>query len=119
PIAAYKYVPTFERKVDYFTYSWEVFAEGRYDSDYSDIGRLVSYDIALKLLPDYAYAGTGIGDMHDVMRTGYSKWYPKVPEFQQLKPHNQLLIVALGCGIPALIIFLLWMFYPLVWVRKG
>ena len=119
PIAAYKYVPTFERKVDYFTYSWQVFADGRYDSDYSDIGRLVSYDIALKLLPDYVYAGTGIGDMHDVMRTGYSKYYPKVPEFQQLKPHNQLLIVALGCGIPALIIFLLWMFYPLVWVRKG
>lgn len=118
PIAAYKYVPTFEKKVDYFTYSWGVFAEGKYDSNYSDIGRLVSYDIALKLLPEYAIAGTGIGDMHDVMNTGYDKWYPGVPDFQRLKPHNQFLIVALGCGIPALIIFLVWVFYPLRWVNR-
>lgn len=116
---AYRYIPTFEQKVDYFTYSWKVFAEGRYDSDYSDIGRLVSYDIALKLLPEHAMVGTGIGDMHDVMRESYSKWYPNVPEFQQLKPHNQLLIVALGCGIPALIVFMLWVFYPLKWVKKN
>lgn len=115
----YKYVPTFEQKVDYFNYSWKVFSEGNYSSDYSDIGRLVSYDIALKLIPDYIPVGTGIGDMHDVMREGYGKYYPQVPEFQQLKPHNQFLIVALGCGIPALLIFLVWVFYPLVWIRKN
>lgn len=115
----YKYVPTFEQKVDYFNYSWKVFSEGNYSSDYSDIGRLVSYDIALKLIPDYIPVGTGIGDMHDVMREGYGKYYPQVPEFQQLKPHNQFLIVALGCGIPALLIFIVWIFYPLRWVRKN
>lgn len=115
----YKYVPTFEQKVDYFNYSWKVFSEGNYSSDYSDIGRLVSYDIALKLIPDYIPVGTGIGDMHDVMREGYGKYYPQVPEFQQLKPHNQFLIVALGCGIPALLIFMVWIFYPLVWIRKN
>lgn len=118
-LGAYKYVPTFEQKVDYFKYSWKVFGEGRYDSDYSDIGRLVSYDIALKLIPQYPFAGTGIGDMHDVMRAGYSKWYPTVPEFQQLKPHNQFLIVALGCGIPAMLIFLVWILYPLKWMNKS
>lgn len=112
-IGAYKYVPTFEQKVNYFRYSWKVFKHGNFDSDYSDIGRLISYDISLKLLPDYLPLGTGIGDLHDVMREGYRKWYPKVPEFQQLKPHNQFLIVALGCGIPAFIIFLAWIIYPL------
>lgn len=119
PFAAYKYVPTFENKVDYFTYSWQVYRDGNYSSDYSDIGRLVSYDIALKQLPEHKWLGTGIGDMHDVMREGYKKCYPDVPEFQQLKPHNQFLIVALGCGIPALVVFLIWVFYPLRWVRKS
>lgn len=117
-VGGYKYVPTFERKIDYFEYSWKVFKQGNYDSDYSDIGRLISYDVALKQLPDNTLAGTGIGDMHDVMQDGYAKWYPGVPEFQQHKPHNQFLIVALGCGIPALIIFLVWLFYPLKWVRR-
>lgn len=118
-VGAYKYVPTFQQKVDYFEYSWKVFGEGNYDSDYSDIGRLISYDIALKEIPQHWLVGTGIGDLHDVMRQGYKKWYPKVPDFQQLKPHNQFLIVALGCGIPTLVIFLVWVFYPLIWVGKG
>lgn len=118
-ISAYKYVPTFEQKVDYFKYSWEVFEQGHYDSDYSDIGRLVSYDIALKLLPNYAAIGTGMGDMHDVMRAGYKQYYPSVPEFQQLKPHNQFLVVALGCGVPAMLIFLMWILFPLKWVKRN
>lgn len=116
-IAAYKYVPTFEQKVNYFRYSWKVFEHGNFDSDYSDIGRIISYDITLKLMPHYLWAGTGIGDLHDVMREGYRHWYPKVPDFQQLKPHNQFLIVALGCGIPALLIFIAWVLYPLRWIR--
>lgn len=117
-IGGYKYVPTFERKVDYLEYSWKVFKEGNYDSDYSDIGRLISYDVALKQLPDNWICGTGIGDMHDVMRKGYEKWYPGVPPFQQHMPHNQFLIVALGCGIPALVLFLVWVFYPFRWVTR-
>ncbi len=116
--SAYKYVPTFEQKVDYFKYSWKVFNEGHYDSDYSDIGRLVSYDVALKLLPSYALYGTGAGDMHDGMRAGYRGYYPYVPDAQQLKPHNQFLIVALSCGIPALLVFITWVLYPLRWVRR-
>lgn len=118
-ISAYRYVPTFEQKVNYFRYSWKVFEHGNFDSDYSDIGRLISYDISLKLMPDHLIGGTGIGDLHDVMREGYRKWYPAVPEFQQLKPHNQFLIVALGCGIPAFVIFLIWIIYPLRWVRNN
>ncbi|MBW7912833.1 MAG: hypothetical protein H3C54_03830 [Taibaiella sp.] len=116
-ISAYKYVPTFEQKVNYFRYSWKVFEHGNFDSDYSDIGRLISYDITFKLMPDYLVAGAGIGDLPDVMKEGYSKWYSKVPEFQQLKPHNQFMIVALGCGIPALLIFIAWVLYPLRWVK--
>lgn len=119
PFVAYKYVPTFENKVDYFTYSWKVFNEGQYNSDYSDIGRLVSYDIALKLMPGHMWLGTGIGDLHDVMKTGYDKYYPLVPDFQRLKPHNQFMIVALGCGIPALILFILWVFYPLRFISRS
>jgi len=118
-ISAYKYVPTFEQKVDYFKYSWKVFGDGHYDSDYSDIGRLVSYDIALKLLPDHVIAGTGMGDLHDVMKEGYTQYYPSVPDFQKLIPHNQFLIVALGCGIPALLLFIAWVLYPLRWVTRS
>lgn len=117
-VSAYKYVPTFQQKVDYFRYSWKVFSEGRYDSDYSDIGRLVSYDVALKMLPAYAVYGTGIGDMHDAMRSGYRAYYPYVADDLQLKPHNQFLIVALGCGIPAMLLFLVWVCYPLKLVSK-
>jgi hypothetical protein len=36
-----------------------------------------------------------------------------------LLPHNQFLIVALGCGVPALLVFTLWVFMPLRQLRRN
>ena len=118
-IGAYKYVPTFENKIDYFRYSIKIFKQNNADVNYSDIGRLVSYDVAIHQLKGNLLVGTGIGDMWDVMRDGYKEMYPHVPFKRMLKPHNQILIVLLGCGLPTLLIFMLWSFYPLRWIKKS
>ncbi|MCB9064964.1 MAG: hypothetical protein H6551_07445 [Chitinophagales bacterium] len=118
-VGAYKYIPTFENKVDYFRYSWEVLEQGHYDSNYSDIGRLVSYDVTRRILPEHLLYGTGVGDLYDEMCKGYDEYYPKVPDSQKLVPHNQFMVVALGCGIPTLVLFVIWVFFPLTWVKKS
>lgn len=119
--AAYKYVPTFENKIDYFRYTWKVFGEGHYDSDYSDIGRLVSYDVAIKKIKEQPLSGTGAGDISATMYEGYTEWYPKVPDErkQRLLPHNQFMVVALVCGIPVMLLFAIWVFYPVKWVKRN
>lgn len=117
-IGAYKYVPTFTQKVDYFRFSWKVLSRGEYNSNFSDIGRVVSYDITRKVLPEYIWAGAGAGDIQLAMNKGYDKWYPKVEDEKRLKPHNQFMIVALGCGIPMMLVFAVWVFYPLAWMKR-
>jgi len=36
-----------------------------------------------------------------------------------LLPHNQFLIVALGCGLPAAILFTVWVLMPLLSLRRN
>lgn len=116
---AYDYIPTYAKKVDYFVYSMRVLNEGRFDSNYSDIGRLISYDIAINKLREAPITGYGLGDVEQIMAEGYRTMYPNVPDWQKLKPHNQLLMVAMACGIVLTLIFIIWAFYPLKWVKKS
>jgi hypothetical protein len=56
------------------------------------------------------------------MHEGYTRWYPQVPEEQQLWPHNQWLTCAMAAGIPAVLLFTLWLVAPLRrirWNRQG
>lgn len=118
-IGAYKYVPTFENKIDYFRYSIKIYKQNNADVNYSDIGRLVSYNVALHELEGNWWTGVGVGDMPQAMHEGYKELYPHVPEEMHLKPHNQFLVMVLSCGLPISLIFLLWVLYPVVWVRKS
>ncbi len=118
-VSAYKYVPTFSNKIDYFRYSIKIFKQNNADVNYSDIGRLVSYNVALNIMEDNWLTGVGVGDMRAEMHNGYKRLYPHVPENMRLKPHNQFLVVAVCCGLPVMLLFLYWVIYPVRWVRKG
>jgi O-antigen ligase len=114
-----KYVPTLNKRIGYIQYTIEVYEKEGLTAIYSDMGRLISYDIGMKLIKQHPANGVGAGDMMDEMKKGYNKWYPGVDESQKLLPHNQLLIVMLGCGIVAFILFLLWLFAPLYKLAKN
>ena len=77
------------------------------------MGRLISYDIALKLTKENMAYGTGMGDVLDEMKKGYDRWYPQVLDHQRLVPHNQFMLVALGLGIVGLLVFCIWVCVPL------
>lgn len=115
---AFKYLPTLRQRMGHFSYSVIMFREGNMSGDYSDIGRYMSYDIALKLIKTHPLKGVGAGNILDTMKGGYDQWYPQVPEEQRLIPHNQFLTVGVACGIPALLIFVAWVFFPLWQVKK-
>lgn len=111
-IGAYKYVPTFHSKVHYVLYSYQQFKEGDRTGNYSDIGRLVSYDVSGKVIKNNVLLGVGAGDVLDEMGQQYQLSYPDIPEGQQLVPHNQFLIIAVATGLLGLILFSIWVFYP-------
>ena len=116
---AIKYIPTLEKRVWYMRHTYELYTSGKAQSGYSDMGRLISYSIASKLIANNAIIGVGAGDILFEMNKGYDRWQPDVPQEYRLIPHNQFMIVCLGCGVLTLLVFILWVFWPLVWIRKS
>lgn len=118
-VLAGNYVPTLKQRIGYFKYTVIQFREGHLTGIYSDMGRLMSYNIALESIAKHPLKGVGAGDMFKEMEDGYHRMYPQDTEGRILVPHNQPLAVALACGIPAALIFLWWVFAPLSLVKRN
>lgn len=118
-VFSYNYFPTLRNKIGYFEYTVIEYQRTGLQGHYSDMGRLISYDIALKLIKQNLAAGVGAGDVNSEMQEGYKRWYPDVNKEDRLMPHNQFMIVTLGCGIAALLVFITWVLMPLRNIKKS
>ncbi len=118
-VTAYSLFPTLRERIGYSIVTWRSYVMGERTGIYSDAGRLISYDLALKSIVRHPVSGVGGGDVFHEMKAGYSRWYPEVPVAQQLWPHNEFLTIAMAAGIPTAILFLLWILAPLRLVRRN
>ena len=117
---ATRYIPTLRERKEHIIYTWYRYMDNDKTGKLGDLSRLASYDIALKLIKEHPLIGVGTGDIWPEMIVGYSRWYPSITEERnKLIPHNQFLTVAVGCGLPALAIFILWVFMPLRWLGRN
>lgn len=115
---AVTFIPTLRERKEHIVYTWYRYMDQDKTGKLGDLSRLMSYDISVKLIKEQPLQGVGTGDMLDAMKVGYAKYYPNVTEeINKLIPHNQFLAVGLGCGIPAMLLFALWVLMPLF--RKG
>ncbi len=116
---AVKTVPTLKARAQYLDYTYYMLTHGDESGNIGDIARLISYKLATKSISEQPLTGVGTGDMKHEMDLLYEQFYPQVPEHGRLLPHNQFLTVALGAGLPAMVMFLLWFAAPLRLVRKN
>jgi O-antigen ligase len=113
-VLAVQFVPTLNERWGHITFTYHRFRDGDTSGTLGDINRLYSYEIALKLIQQNPLLGTGTGDMLTEMKGGYATWHPEITEDRgKLIPHNQFLTVGLGCGIPAMLLFTIWVLMPL------
>lgn len=114
PVVSYFTISTFQTKVKYVLYEIEKSKrEQRYDYTLSDAGRMITYDIGARALAERPLAGTGAGDLMQVMRQGYARYYPEVSQDQQYGPINQFMYTALSVGIPLSLLLCAMAFAPL------
>jgi O-antigen ligase len=114
PFLAYNIIPTFKTKIDYVFYEIQKSKQDkRYDYTLSDAGRMITYDIGSKAIAQHPVVGVGAGDVMDVMREGYKKYYPEVAADQQYGPINQFMFSALCVGIPLTLLLVFMSFCPL------
>ena len=117
--SAYLMLPTLRERAGYTMVTWRSYVMGERSGIYSDAGRLISYNLACRSIADHPLLGVGAGDVLTEMKSGYAKWYPDVPEAQQLWPHNQFLTTAMAVGIPGAILFIIWIAAPLRLVKRN
>lgn len=111
--------PTLRERINYSLYSYKLYKEGERNGLYSDMGRMISYNLALKIIWEKPLIGVGAGDVLHEMTNKYKIYYPNIPKEQHLYPHNQFLTTALAAGIPAALALICWMLAPFGWLRKN
>ncbi len=113
------FVPTFRERINYIEYTVFMLKHGDQSGRFGDNNRLYSYIIAFDLIKQYPMVGVGTGDIQSNMDRGYARRYPEVPPAARLIPHNQFLTVAVGCGVPAMLVFVIWFFMPLASLKRN
>lgn len=117
---AVNFIPTLKNRARhlYFTY----YLYEKKDSSvayYGDAARLLSYNVAETIIKAHPVNGVGVGDMFAETKKVYAEKYPAIPEQNILLPHDQFLVVTIACGVLAGLIFAVWAFYPLFWLRRN
>jgi O-antigen ligase len=112
---AYRYLPSFQNRINYTLYSLRMFEKQEQISDLSDARRVGSLHAAFDIMKKYPLTGVGAGDIRDATDAYLQREYPALAGFQ-LMPHNQFLLVGAALGIPAMLIFLACMVWP--WIYR-
>jgi O-antigen ligase len=118
-VAAYQIFPTLRSKVGYVKYSYSEYKNGNINANYSDIGRIISYNLASKIIKEHPIIGVGAGDVRLEMKNKYEQFSPNTKPEQRIVPHNQILEVTMVGGITTLTLFLIWLFYPLTQIKRN
>lgn len=114
PIMAYKFVPSFEGKINYMIYDWKEYFNKGNTAGLSDATRLLSMEKGIHTGLNNFWAGTGIGDLKSETDKLYTE-YPEIPSNKRL-PHNQFIWVFASTGIVGLMLFIILFFYP--WISQ-
>jgi O-antigen ligase len=111
--ASYKLIPTVEQKVIYTIYDWKSYPAGKYDPDFSDGARRSINKVAWKTIREKHRTNVGWNNVPSVLQEEFQLDYPG----STLKygwPFNQFLFWWMGAGLIGVILFSLWLFYPVL-----
>ena len=88
-------------------------------NNYSLVGRVYSYKVALKVVQAHPWFGVGKGDIQSEMAAYYRRDFPNIRPDAYIQPHNQYLYSAVAFGMIGLLIFIIGFYYAglSVWPR--
>lgn len=93
---------------------WELnnYRSGGNASGHSLTMRFEFWQTALQIIKQHALTGVGTGDVPDAFAKKYDEANSMLETKFRLRSHNQFLAVAVALGIPALLLFIIVLFYP-------
>ncbi|MCB0515978.1 MAG: O-antigen ligase family protein [Chitinophagales bacterium] len=118
PIVTYFVFPSFQNKVQYSLWDWEMYRKNDPTFKTSDYCRLVSVEVGLKLIKQNPILGVGAGDLHtEVMKT-YDQYYPQMQEKERFLPINEWIFVWAATGLVGFVLFAWAIFFPLFYKKN-
>jgi predicted membrane protein len=104
--------PGVQQKIAYTLYDWQQFQTGIIDPNLSDATRRVINSEAWKLI-EAGQNNIGWSAIDDVIRKSIQTSYPQ-QKFDFGWPFNQWLFWWMGSGIAGLLLFSVWLIYPMI-----
>jgi O-antigen ligase len=114
PFIAFNTSSTFKHKFYYVKYSIGQINNTTKDANISDEGRLISYELANHIIAKNWGIGVGAGDVFNEMKKEYDANFNNQKNITVLLPHNQIMVMVLVAGLLGGIVYLLFLFLPLL-----
>jgi len=112
PFIAYRVLPTFHNRVQYFNYDLGFFKETHYLPGANDAVRVISLKAGYGVMKKSPVSGVGFGDIFTATKEWYGVHYTQMKEADKIYPSSEWLIYGAGCGIQGLLAFTLVMLIP-------
>ena len=109
---AYRYFPTTQQKWAYTRYDWKQFSQDKTSLQYSDGARRIINSLAWTEISKNDATNLGWGNIAGILRTAFEKAYPGNP-VSFTWPFNQWLFWWMGAGWWGMLLFSVWLFYPI------
>jgi O-antigen ligase len=81
-------------------------------NNYSLVGRVYSYKVALKVVQDNPWFGVGKADMEQELAQHYRREFPNIQPEAYILPHNQFLFTTVALGCVGVILFIIGFYCP-------
>ncbi|SNC75626.1 O-antigen ligase [Hymenobacter gelipurpurascens] len=111
PLFSYVFFPTFRNKSANTREDVGRVSQTSSANNYSLVGRVYSYKVALMVIEDNPWFGVGKADMEQELATHYESEFPNIQPEAYILPHNQYLYVAVAFGIVGLLLFIVSFYY--------
>jgi O-antigen ligase len=117
PLLSYTLLPTYYNKYQNTQEDASRVEQTRSANNYSLVGRVYSYQVAMHIIRDHPFIGVGKGDLQQEVSAYYERYFPQIHDEHQIKPHNQFLYYIVAFGVLGLTLFVFCFYYPLWWAR--
>lgn len=104
PVAAYKWIPSFYNRVQFFKYDYSHYMKGDFKQGLSDAIRVYSIQGGLNLVQEHPWNGVGFYRISDKMSVWYDEHTPWLQKDQYFVPISEGLIYGAGGGILGLMV---------------
>jgi O-antigen ligase len=121
PMLSYAVLPTFHNK--FLNTQEDV---GRVEqsgsaNNYSLVGRIYSYKVALEIVEEHPWVGVGRANMEQAIAREYKASFPQITPKAYILPHNQFLFNLVAFGGIGILLFTVLFYFPgiRVWPRQA